>query len=129
LRCAALLPCYIVEVIGPGICEPLGMLVFGQSGPMGAEDKVMKRKRFSAEQIVGVLKLAGVPVANLIAQENAECSHLPGSTERYSAVGSVASLSMKHSGQAYALAAAAFICLAAIPTSCFWASMTVSKLL
>jgi putative transposase len=52
-------------LIGPGIFEPDGMLVFGR---IGKEILPMKRKRFSVEQIVGVLKQAevGVPVVELI---------------------------------------------------------------
>jgi putative transposase len=44
------------------------MLVFGHNRARQAEELAMKRKRFSVEQIVGVLKQAevGVPVAELI---------------------------------------------------------------
>jgi putative transposase len=52
-------------LIGPGISEPGGMLVFGKTerGIL-----LMKKKRFAVEQIVGVLKQAeiGVPVVELI---------------------------------------------------------------
>ena len=54
-------------MIGPGISDPDGVLVFGR---IGKEILLMKRKRFSVEQIVAVLKQAevGVPVAQLIRQ-------------------------------------------------------------
>jgi putative transposase len=51
-------------LIGPGIFEPNEMLVFGK-----IEGRFcMKKKRFSVEQIVAVLKQAelGVPVAEVI---------------------------------------------------------------
>jgi len=52
-------------VIGPAKTEPLRMLVSAESGK---EILLMKGKRFSVEQIVGVLKQAemGVPVVQLI---------------------------------------------------------------
>jgi putative transposase len=53
------------RLIGPGISEPGGMLVFGR---IREEILLMKKKRFAVEQIVGVLKQAevGVPVVELI---------------------------------------------------------------
>ncbi len=53
------------RLIGPGISEPSGMLVFGR---IGREVLLVKKKRFGVEQIVGVLKQAevGVPVVELI---------------------------------------------------------------
>ena len=51
---------------GPGIFVPVEMLVFGKIDEGG--DFAMKKKRFSVEQIVAVLKQAelGVPVAEVI---------------------------------------------------------------
>jgi len=55
-------------MIGPGISEPKWMLVFGQNLTLRGWRLWMKKKRFSVEQIVGVLKQAevGVPVAEVI---------------------------------------------------------------
>jgi putative transposase len=55
-------------VIGSVIFEPHEMLVFGHNRAGKAEDWQMKKKRFSVEQMIGVLKQAqvGVPVAEVI---------------------------------------------------------------
>ena len=56
------------ELIGPVISEPDEMLVFRQKPDLRRGILLMKKKRFSVEQIVGVPKRAevGVPVVELI---------------------------------------------------------------
>ncbi len=66
--------CFVVacsdaaEVIGLGISEPKWMLVFGQNLTLRGWRLWMKKKRFSVEQSVGVVKQAevGVTVAEVI---------------------------------------------------------------
>jgi putative transposase len=55
-------------LIGPGIFEPVEMLVFRQNLACEGGGFAMKKKRFSVEQMIGVLKQAqvGVPVAEVI---------------------------------------------------------------
>jgi putative transposase len=50
-------------LMGSGNFEPVAMLVFGK-----IEEDILPKKKFSVEQIVGILKQAevGVPVAQLI---------------------------------------------------------------
>jgi putative transposase len=58
-----------VDLICIGRIGPIGMLVFRQTGPvLRAQGVVVKRSRFSVEQIVAVLKQAelGMPVADVI---------------------------------------------------------------
>ncbi len=57
-----------LSVGGTGKFAPVGMLVFGKPSLRRAEGLAMKKKRFSVEQIVAVMKQAeaGVPVAELI---------------------------------------------------------------
>jgi putative transposase len=59
---------HTVQLIGPVISEPFAMLVFRQNLAWEGGGFAMKKKRFSVEQMIGVLKQAqvGVPVAEVI---------------------------------------------------------------
>jgi putative transposase len=56
--------------MGPRFFEPPGRLVFGKIWTWEKEGFAVKKRRFSAEQIVAILKQAelGIPVAELIRQ-------------------------------------------------------------
>jgi hypothetical protein len=45
-------------MMGPGISEPNEMLVFGKTEPGEGGGLAVKKKRFSVEQIVAVMKQA-----------------------------------------------------------------------